>query len=45
MDGAFDYMEVRIKQYIITPENFRELMRTKDLEGYKRFYKENYEGK
>ena len=45
LDGAFDYMEVRIKQYIITPENFRELMRTKDLEGYKRFYKENYEGK
>lgn len=42
LDGAYDYLEPRIQQYIITPENFRELMRTKDVAGYKRFYEQHY---
>lgn len=42
LDGAYDYLEPRVQQFIITPENFRELMRTKDLTGYKRFYEQHY---
>lgn len=42
LDGAFDYIEPRIQQFIITAENYRELMRTRDLAGYKRFFDKAY---
>ena len=43
LDGAYDTIEPRVQQYLISPENYRELLRTKDINGYKRFYQTAYQ--
>jgi len=45
LDGAYDFLDPRADIYLTMPENYRELMRTKDLDGFKNWCKDHPVGK